>query len=75
MGSLDGYCLLGSVFLLLNHLLAVLDHYTLEALVNLLTSEVVDGSVSVLLGLYAGNAVCATCRELEAIATQLGVWA
>ena len=50
VGSLDGYCLLKSVFLLLNHLLAVLDHYTLEALVNLLTSEVVDGSVSVLLG-------------------------
>ena len=71
MGSLDGYCLLGSVSLLLNHLLAVLDHYTLEALVNLLTSEVVDGSVSVECCLYAGNTICATCLEVISINTNL----
>ena len=61
--------------LLLNALLAVLDNKAFIIIRNLLSSEVVERSISILYGINCINACFSTCSKLEAVATQLGLWA
>ncbi len=65
MSSPALYYKIGGRRLLLNHLLTVLNHYTLEAISNLLTSEVVSCTVLSLSNCYVVDTSFTTASDDE----------